>query len=88
MFDVDAALREVRSKTHDQIERETAYKWGSRAIACYILLRDEGYPGKRLDWFLKAEDFRHEALEHAAMAGDAGMTLREVEAEIERHRRG
>ena len=84
-FDIQAALTEVQTKTHVQIERETAYKWASRAIACYILTQqaDDQDP---LRWFLDAEDFRHEAVEHAAMSEDNGATLKRVEGEMMPHR--
>jgi hypothetical protein len=80
LFDVEAALDEVQSKSHAEIEQETAYKWGARALACYKLHRDEAEVKDGEDpWLLKASDFANEAMEHAAMVMDDGETLHIVE---------
>lgn len=81
-FDITAALTEVQAKTDTQIEIETAYKWGSRALACYLLHERSG----ELRWFLRAEDMRHEAIEHAALSGEARV-LQTIESAIETTRR-
>lgn len=59
-LDLDAALNELRTKDHDQIERETAVRWAARSVAAMTLGRPE-----------ESSDYRHEALEHAAqVSGD------------------
>ena len=73
-----SADREVREKSADKIERETARRWAARATACYARSRGEG--GVR--WLLRAEDYRHEALEHAALAEDGGCLVGEIEREL------
>ena len=82
MFDVPAAMKEVQAKSEPQIEVETAYKWASRALACYQLYRAT----RDLAWFLRAEQYRHEAFEHAAVAGDEGHTLQSIEVTIGKFR--
>lgn len=68
-FDIQAAYVEVTTKSKAQIEKETAYKWGSRAIACFKLYHSTG----DMRWFLQGEDHRHEAIEHAAFAEEPGL---------------
>ena len=53
------ALVELRGKTLHQIQIETAYKWAGRACAASMM-------GKPND----AEEYAHEAIEHAALSGD------------------
>lgn len=81
-FDVDAALKEVEEKTELQVQVETAYKWGSRAIACYKKYSET----KALKWFVQALEYRHESLEHAALVEDDGKLLSEIQKEIDKHR--
>ena len=69
-------------KEEEEVEIETAYKWASRAIACFQLHAET----KLTKWLIKGEDYRHEALEHAALAKDRGDTLNIIEDEIEKHR--
>jgi hypothetical protein len=78
MFDVQAALTEVQARSDREIEIETAYKWGSRAIACYLLYMQS----KDMRWLLRAKSFQDEAIEHAAMAEDLGATLKTIESMI------
>ena len=81
-FDIEAAKKEVQEKEEEEIEVETAYKWASRAIACFKLHAET----KLVMWLIKGEDYRHEALEHAALAKDRGKTLNAIEDEIEKNR--
>jgi hypothetical protein len=80
-FDIESAIKEVQDKTEQEIEIETAYKWASRSCACYELYEDT----KLLKWLLKAEEFKNEALEHAALAKDSGRTLKVVEDEMDKY---
>lgn len=77
-----SASLEVRSKTDAQIERETAGKWAARAIACY---QEHARTGKQ-SWLLRATSYRDEAIEHAALVGDSGRTVKTIQAEIDRVR--
>ena len=70
-----SADSEVASKSEAVLERETAKKWAARALACY-----------RRGWLLRAESYRHEALEHAALAGDHGKLVGELQSQIDRVR--
>jgi hypothetical protein len=53
------ALVELRGKTLHQVQVETAYKWAGRACAASMM-------GQHDD----AEEYAHEAIEHAALSGD------------------
>lgn len=72
--------REVSQKSDSRIERETAEKWANRAIACYALY----LPYSNVDWLTRYDSYRHEALEHAAVVGDRGATVRRIQDKIDR----
>ena len=65
--DVQDALKEITTKSPEQIEQETAIKWGARAIASWSLAQS-GSPF----WWQQAATYKHEAVEHAAF-GPAGL---------------
>ena len=54
------ALQELSSKTLQEVQQETALTWASRFWAARAL----GLPDAEI------EEYRHEACEHAALAGD------------------
>lgn len=70
---LDDARDELRSKPHEQIQVETAYKWAARACAAQELRRTEA-----------ACDYGHEAIEHAALSGDDAV-LQDVRALLDAH---
>lgn len=74
-MDIRAALVEVQSKTEQELEMETAYKWAARAVACYRLFAE----GHDLKWLAAARDYEHEASEHAALVRDGAVTLLRIE---------
>lgn len=63
--DVDKAVSELSVKTLDMIQEETAYKWGARAMGAFQLWEKTGDNHLLSD----ALEYRHESLEHAALAG-------------------
>ena len=65
--DVSEAEQELQQKTKEDIQRETAFKWAARCIAAWRL-------GKKDD----ADDYYHEAIEHAALVEDDCITLKAV----------
>lgn len=75
-LNIKDALQEVLSKSEGQIQRETANKWASRAIACYKLYARTG----DLCWLVRAEEYKHEAVEHAAVADDSLKTLKNLQS--------
>lgn len=81
-LDIEGALAEVQEKSDQEIESETAHKWAARAIACFQLHRATG----ELRWFLRGNDYRHEAIEHAALVEDGGATMLALTAEVDRVR--
>lgn len=81
-FDIEAALKELKEKDEDQIEQETAYKWASRSIACFQMYNET----KMLRCLLAAENYGHEAIEHAALVQDKGKTLKTIEAKLDKAR--
>lgn len=59
------ALEELSRKTLLDIQTDTAVTWAGRAVAAYQI-----YMGTRsLEDLMAAEEFAHESLEHAALAG-------------------
>jgi hypothetical protein len=81
-LDIAAALVEVQTRSEGQIEYETACKWAARAVACYQLHQKTG----ELRWLLRAEDNRHEAFEHAALIGDGGAALQQLQISVDGYR--
>jgi hypothetical protein len=60
---VERAYAELNVKTLQQIQGETAHTWAARFFAA----RQLGRPAA------ECEEYRHEAIEHAALAGDLGL---------------
>jgi len=58
---VERAIGELSRKNLRQIQRETAKVWYGRAIAAARLFHED------------ASEYAHEAIEHAALAGDDGL---------------
>lgn len=79
MFNLKAAAKEISEKTDSDIQIETAFKWASRAIVCYRLYKGTG----KIAWLQRAEDYKHEAIEHASLAADDFKTLKTVAVELE-----
>ncbi|MBI4393534.1 MAG: hypothetical protein HY556_07035 [Euryarchaeota archaeon] len=86
MLELEKAIVELQAKSMEEIERETAMKWGSRAAASYTLVGREVTPGARFKRFYEAENFRQEAFEHASMVEDDGALLQSIRKEVEEHR--
>jgi hypothetical protein len=81
-FTLAEAHKEVAAKSDKTIERETAKKWTARAAACYERAA-ETTGAARTKWLLRADDYKHEALEHGALVGDRGRTVGKIERELE-----
>ena len=64
MIDIESALKELKTKSLDTIQRETSYKWASRALAAQKLF------GTDNQFILDYNEYVHEALEHAALVED------------------
>lgn len=58
------AMDEFHEKTIEMVQHATAIAWAGRALASYMLLAETG----ELQRLLDAEEYAHEALEHAALA--------------------
>jgi|688.fasta_scaffold28429_20 hypothetical protein len=69
-----AGVVELREKTLKQIQIETAIKWAGRAAAA-----------ASMNLHHDAIEYAHEAVEHAALAGDESL-LREIRLFLQRHR--
>ena len=70
MFDLAKARSELLAKSMVEIERATALAWGGRAAASYGLCLEERDSYASLQRFWEGENYRQEALEHAAMVED------------------
>lgn len=81
-FDIDGALKEVQEKSEEEIEISTAYKWASRAIACFQLYKKTG----KVKWLIPGFDYFGESLEHASKAMNGGKTVEEIQKEVDKYR--
>lgn len=82
---VEKATEEVRSKTGEEVDRETANTWAARAVASYRLSVNATSIREKVTRFSEGDDYRHEALEHAGTSGDSE-TLRRVESDTAKER--
>lgn len=82
MINLEEALQELAQKTYAQIQSETAYKWASRACACYESCAEEKDWTKKLVWWTLAEEYYHEAVEHGALVGNSGELVKEIREAI------
>lgn len=71
-----AARADVRNRTKEEIDAETAAVWGARAVAAFELYR----ASSSNTWLVQAASYSHEALEHAA-GGPPG-TLERIRTEL------
>lgn len=67
---MNKAVAELQQQSMEQIQQATAITWAGRALASYALFERTGDLQKLLD----AEEFAHEAVEHASLAGAAGFS--------------
>ena len=75
-LDIEKAMSEVRSKTGEEVDRETATTWASRAIASYRICTTTTATREKVERFSEGDDYRHEALEHAGTGGDPEASAR------------
>lgn len=64
MFDIPKAQVELAAKSLHQIQVETAYTWGSRAVIAWRKYAETGGS----EWLAAYTSYRDEAVEHAALA--------------------
>lgn len=82
-LNVQAAILELKQKTKAQVEFEAALRWGSFAIAAYMLSERSADKAERISRFSEGEDYNTEAREHAAQVGDEGRLLEYLNKEID-----
>lgn len=85
MLDLAAAREELLSKSLLDIERATAITWAGRAAACLDLAHENETRQGRSVRLREAENYRQEAIEHAAMTEDIPF-LQAIIAEIDAHK--
>ena len=82
---LDEAIRqatlELREKSFEQIEEDTAIAWAGRAIAAYRRIVPGGESERY--WRRLALDFAHEAIEHAASAKDGADLVHTLRRQLE-----
>ncbi len=83
MLKVKEAREELSGKSYLEIQKETAIKWASRAAASYDLAIEEKDIHRKVAVFQVAEEYHHEAIEHAALYEDGGDLLNKVDKELE-----
>lgn len=85
--------RSESMKSDAALELETANSWAARAISCFARAADVARSAAKSqsvamveeagEWRLRAENYRHEALEHAALVGDHGKTVGAIQRKID-----
>jgi len=84
MLNVEEALKELSQKNLNQIQKETAIKWASRACASFQNCLSEEGAKKMVCWSV-GEEFAHEAVEHAALVEGEDM-VSVIKQELEPYR--
>jgi hypothetical protein len=80
---IEDSLKELEEKSISDIQKETAWKWAGRAAAAYEKLAETG----DWKWENDAEEYRHEAVEHAALIGDVHPdVLEEIHRSLKKYR--
>lgn len=85
MLDLAKAREELTTKSILDIERATAITWASRAAACLDLAHEAETRQGRQVRLTEAENYRQEAIEHAAMTEDIPF-LQAILSEIDAHK--
>lgn len=67
--DIQNAKAEVTNNTIAEIQERTAYTWGARAVAAFEIAKSLVADLEAQSYFDAACEYRHEAIEHAALAG-------------------
>lgn len=83
---VDKAKEELKEKSYLEIQKETAWKWAGRAAASYELAIEEKDLPSKVAIYQIAEEYHHEAIEHAALYEDRGKLLDELEKALDQYR--
>jgi hypothetical protein len=80
------AKEELSKKSYLEIQKDTAWKWASRAAASYELGVEEKSIHRKVAIYQVAEEYHHEAIEHAALYEDGGELLKQLEKELDQYR--
>lgn len=83
---LDKAKKELKEKSYLEIQKSTAWTWASRAAVSYDLSIEEKDSHRKVALFMVAEEYHHEAIEHAALYEDGGDLLKKVDADLEPYR--
>jgi hypothetical protein len=83
MLNIQKAKDELKESSYLEIQKKTAWTWASRAAASYDLAIEEKNTHRKVAVFMVAEEYHHEAIEHAALYEDGGDLLKEVDKELE-----
>lgn len=68
---VNEAIKELSDKSYEEIQEETAMKWAARSYVAFEAVLRSDNKKDQMGWFQIAEEYRHEALEHAALVENA-----------------
>jgi hypothetical protein len=85
-LNLQKAKDELKEKSYLEIQKQTAWTWASRGAASYDLAIEEKDLSRKVAIFSVAEEYYHEAVEHAALYEDGGDLLKEVDKELEPYR--
>jgi predicted GNAT family acetyltransferase len=82
-LDIQKGQKDIESKSLDEIQKDTAYTWASRAAAAYEKFEETKDP----KWKIDAEEYRHEAVEHSSLVYDVyPEVLKEVNEKLQKYR--
>ena len=82
MLNIKEAKEELTNKSYKDIQTETAYKWSSRAIACYEFQMETSNKKEKLMWWTLGVEYQAEGIEHAALTEDNAILIAKLEKEL------
>jgi len=82
-LNLDKAKDELKEKSYLEIQKQTAWTWASRSAVSYDATIEEKNLARKVAIFQVAEEYHHEAIEHAALFEDGGNLLAQVDKELE-----
>lgn len=85
-LNIQKAKDELKEKSYLEIQKATAWTWASRAAVSYDLATEEKDLSRKVAVFQVAEEYHHEAIEHAALFEDGGTLLAQLDKELEPYR--
>lgn len=82
MINLTDARKKLLTKTHQQINADSAYSWASLAMVALELAAKSKTQDEALQWLIQSDEYKNESYEHSSLIDDDGVLLRKLSREI------